>query len=400
VSTIEKYHLAVLIINKGPSGLGSIILSSMNFFTVTSNCLVLLLVVGCLFAASNKQFSAEALDDFGADELEAWREFKRQYNKTYATPEEELKRQQIFIDNKRYVESFNTKDTQASFVPGVNPLSDLTTEEINESRCGFRAPMSAAEVPGGFLLEEILSAFNESLPEKDPKGAHDQRAWYDSLLRGETLDYRQRGLVSRVKDQGACGSCWAFATTGALESALAAQGRKILLSEQNLIDCSRNYGNNGCNGGLMDLAFDYIHDEGIMSAADYPYEAREGPCRFKASRRVTKVRGSLLLPRGNEAILRRALVLRGPLPVGIDAGLRSFHAYKSGVYDDRTCKSTLRGLNHAVLLVGYGTTDLGLDYWLLKNSWGRSWGENGYIRIARNRRNQCGVATYAVLPRL
>jgi len=373
----------------------------MNFFSATSNWLVLLLVVGCLFAASNRQSSAQALDDFGADDLEAWREFKRQYNKTYATLEEEQKRQRIFIDNKRYVESFNTKDSQASFVPGVNPLFDLTTEEINQSRCGFQAPMFVPEdFSGGFLLEQILTAFNESLANEAPKGANNQRAWYDALLGREALDYRDKGVVSRVKDQGSCGSCWAFATTGALESALAAQGRKILLSEQNLIDCTRNYGNNGCNGGLMDLALNYVRDQGIMSAADYPYEAREGSCRFNASRRVTKVRGSLVLPRGNEAILRMALALRGPLPVAIDAGARSFHAYKSGVYDDRACKSNLRGLNHAVLLVGYGTTDLGKDYWLLKNSWGRSWGENGYIRIARNRRNQCGVATYAVLPRL
>lgn len=225
------------------------------------------------------------------------------------------------------------------------------------------------------------------------------RAWYDNLLTRQSVDYRERGVVSRVKDQGNCGSCWAFATTGALESALASMGRKVLLSEQNLVDCSRRYGNNGCSGGLMDAALRYVRDHGIMSAADYPYEARDGRCRARPQQVAARVRGYMMLPRGNEAMLRLALAVRGPLPVAIDAGQRSFHAYKAGVYEDRHCKSHLRQLNHAVLLVGYGTEN-GRDYWLLKNSWGRNWGDQGYIKMARNRRNMCGVATYAVLPRL
>lgn len=337
--------------------------------------------------------------DLTPDEIEVWNEFKRQYNKTYVSPEEELRRQQIFIDNKRYVDSFNTKDSQASFVQGVNPLFDLTTEEINQSRNGFRVPPFMPEdFSGSALLEQLLLAFNESINDAS-EANQNNRAWYDNLLTRESLDYRNRGLVSRVKDQGACGSCWAFATTGALESALAARGRKILLSEQNLVDCSRRYGNNGCGGGLMDAALNYVRDHGIMSSLDYPYEAREGRCRARSDRVITRVRGSMILPRGNEAMLRLALALRGPLPVAIDAGARSFHSYKAGVYDDRACKSNLRSLNHAVLLVGYGS-ESGHDYWLLKNSWGRNWGDNGYIKIARNRRNMCGVATYAVLPRL
>lgn len=314
------------------------------------------------------------------EELIAWNQFKSLYNKSYSCEEDE-RRLQIFLDNKRFIESHNTK-AQANFKQGINPLSDLTADEINSSRNGFRLNIS-------LLLPETQPGLLEHLLE---------RAWYDEMITQPKLDYRDTGRVSKVKDQGSCGSCWAFATTGAIESILAARNKGILLSEQNLVDCSQKYGNNGCNGGLMDAALRYVRDYGIMSSRDYPYKAEDGTCRARQDRIVTKVRGSMMLPPGNEPLLRIVLALTGPLPVAIDASARSFHSYKSGVYDDRVCGSSSRHLNHAVLLVGYGTDKSGLDYWILKNSWSRSWGENGYIRLARNRGNMCGIATYAILP--
>lgn len=396
------------------------------------------------------------------DELEEWNQFKSSFNKTYGADEEQ-RRLKIFLDNKNYIESYNTK-SQASFKQGINALSDLTTEEINLSRNGFRLGQQAIfassddvgsqiipaeSLQTSNLLQQLLEVFDEFsrttgraghsgggggsgldrvraiyaeernstatktsttfMANKTPpppttttrrrNQVEQDRSWVEDLLTRPRLDYRDMGRVSRVKDQGSCGSCWAFATTGAIEGILASQNRSILLSEQNLVDCSSRYGNKGCSGGLMDAALRYVRDYGIMSGKDYPYKGEDGTCKASRDKIVTRVRGCMLLPRGNEPLLRVALALTGPIPVAIDASARSFHSYKSGVYDDHTsCSSSARNLNHAVLLVGYGTQKNGPDYWILKNSWGKSWGDNGYIKLARNRRNLCGVASYAVLP--
>lgn len=325
------------------------------------------------------------------DDETIWKEFKAQFNKTYTSETEESARMKVFLDTLRYIESRNTKSKEngQSFIQGVNHLSDLTTEEINQSRCGFRLEYEPESRSTEGLVGALLVALNSTISEK---------AWYDNLILPENLDYRVNGRVSRVKDQGSCGSCWAFATTGALESMLARHNRNIALSEQNLVDCSRGYGNYGCNGGLMDAALSYVRDHGIMAGSEYPYAGRDGPCHFIASRSVTNVRGSTILPRGNEALLRIALALTGPIPIAIDASARSFHSYTSGVYDDHVCRSSNSALNHAVLLVGYGRDNVHGEYWLVKNSWGDKWGDKGYIKMARNRRNLCGVASYAVLP--
>lgn len=340
------------------------------------------------------------------DDETAWREFKTQFNKSYESEAEESSRMGVFLDNLRYVESHNTKsrDKSLSFTQGINHLSDLTTEEINQSRCGFRLEEGELESrPTDGLIAALLLAFNatevntENITSVMNENPGD-KAWYDRFIIPSKLDYRALGRVSKVKDQGSCGSCWAFATTGALESALARENKDTLLSEQNLVDCSRRYGNYGCNGGLMDAALRYVRDHGIMSSADYPYTGKDGSCRFSGSKSVTSVRGSLILPRGNEALLRIALALTGPIPVAIDASVRSFHSYTSGVYNDPVCRSSNRALNHAVLLVGYGTDSVHGDYWLVKNSWGDKWGDKGFIKMARNRGNLCGIASYAVLP--
>lgn len=325
----------------------------------------------------------------------AWKEFKEKFDKNYKDPEQESHRRRVFEENLRYIESHNLK-SGSSFMQGINPLSDLTTQEINDSRNGFRMPENPQRLPLDGALETLLLAMNHTIHQQRGDMSADDKAWYEDILSPQSLDFRPQGRVSKVKDQGSCGSCWAFATTGALESLLAAQNRSTLFSEQNLVDCSRRYGNHGCSGGLMDAALRYVRDHGIMSSQDYPYAARDNPCKFDRSKSVTRVRGSAILPRGNEALLRLALSLVGPLPVAIDAGLRSFHNYKSGVFNDDSCKS--RNLNHAVLLVGYGSDKTGGDYWIIKNSWGNKWGDNGYIKMARNRGNLCGIASYAVLP--
>uniref|UniRef100_A0A8C9V0K8 Cathepsin S, ortholog 1 n=1 Tax=Scleropages formosus TaxID=113540 RepID=A0A8C9V0K8_SCLFO len=200
-----------------------------------------------------------------------------------------------------------------------------------------------------------------------------------------SVDWRTKGLVSPVGDQGSCGSCWAFATVGTLEGQMARKtGRMIPLSPQNLMDCSTSYGNHGCNGGHMRNALNYVmKNKGIDSDKFYPYKAKvTGHC---STYRV--------LPWGDEKALQNIVATVGPVSVAIDA-THSLIRYRKGIYHDPRCTQTA---NHAVLVVGYGT-HRGQDYWLVKNSWGTGWGENGYVRMARNKKNLCGIANQAIYP--
>jgi len=193
------------------------------------------------------------------------------------------------------------------------------------------------------------------------------------------IDWQAQGKVSGVKNQGQCGSCWAFSATGAMESGLLLAGRNDLLSEQQLVDCSRSYGNQGCSGGWMDSAFQYVIDKGITTQGEYPYVARNQACAKDGG--AIKIKQFVDVPGCDN--LANAVTAR-PVSVAVDAG--QWSAYKGGVMS--TCTTNI---NHGVLVVGY--TDA---YWKIKNSWGQSWGENGYIRIARG--NTCAVCSYPSYP--
>lgn len=206
------------------------------------------------------------------------------------------------------------------------------------------------------------------------------------------MDYRDTGAITPVKHQKSCLSCWAFASVAALEAHYYLKyNKRVLLSEQNLVDCVTE--NWGCDGGWMIPCYNYISQHsGINTESQYPYEGLGGKCRQLPEVGATN-KGYLVTNPGDEAHLQLALAIDGPVTVAIHAN-ENFMNYRTGVFDDPDCsKST----NHAVLIVGYGTEN-GKDYWLVKNSWGIYWGDNGYIKMARNKNSQCAIADYVSYP--
>nr|KAG5707243.1 hypothetical protein BaRGS_000017 [Batillaria attramentaria] len=205
--------------------------------------------------------------------------------------------------------------------------------------------------------------------------------------------------INKFADIGQCGACWAFSATGSLEGQwFKKTGELISLSEQNLMDCSKDEGNLGCLGGRMDWAYNYIRkNDGVDTEASYPYEGQDNlPCRFTEADVGATTTGFVFIDVGDEEGQKAAVAEVGPIAIAMDASRLTFQLYKSGVYYDAACSSVL--LNHAVLAIGYGTTSDGDDYWLMKNSWGTQWGDEGYFKMARNRDNNCGIATDSLYP--
>ncbi|XP_033213756.1 cathepsin L1-like [Belonocnema kinseyi] len=208
------------------------------------------------------------------------------------------------------------------------------------------------------------------------------------------LDWRECGFMTPPRNQRDCGSCYAYSIAGTIEGQLFKHnGKLITLSEQQLVDCSSTTGNLGCTGGSLKNTLRYLdRSKGIMSGASYPYVAKEGTCKYKSSQSVAKVKSWAILPARDERALETAVATIGPIAVSINASPKTFQLYHTGIYDDPACVSST--VNHAMLLVGYSP-----KYWILKNWWGNTWGENGYMRLAKNK-NRCGVANYAAYTRI
>jgi len=312
------------------------------------------------------------------DELDnAWTLFKRVHEKRYASVEEESARQTIFEANVAMIRAHNLEADLGvhTYTLGMNKFGDLTHEEFVKQMNGFK--MSAIDETRDADRHIFMTPSNVVIP--------------------AAVDWRTKGYVTPVKDQGQCGSCWAFSATGSLEGQTFAKTKKLpSLSEQNLVDCSGSYGNMGCGGGLMDYAFQYIKgNKGIDTEMSYPYEAKNNVCRFKAANVGATDTGFVDIKAKNETDLQNAIATVGPISVAIDASHSSFQFYAKGVYNEPMCSPVQ--LDHGVLAVGYDT-DAGQAYYIVKNSWGMSWGNQGYIWMSRNKNNQCGIATMASYP--
>jgi len=304
---------------------------------------------------------------------EEWGLWKKQHGKQYYSNEDELSRRTIWETNRNYVQNHNKQAHMFGFTLAMNKFADMESKEFAQM---YNSYMHS------FIESRSRELFVPTVSVADVP---------------DSMDWRQKGYVTPVKDQDQCGSCWAFSATGSLEGQhFNATGKLVSLSEQNLIDCSRPEGNVGCNGGLMDDAFRYIiKNGGIDTEASYPYKAHDDWCKYKARNRGATISSYVDIKQWSESDLQVAVGTVGPISAAIDASSIMFQLYEGGVYYDRMCSQTR--LDHGVLVVGYGS-EWNKDYWLVKNSWGKKWGQNGYIKMARNRNNHCGIATGASFP--
>jgi len=318
-------------------------------------------------------------DLLNSEPSEAWNEFKAKFGKVYQDDYSERHHYRNFLGNREEVKEHNQKYSEGlvSYFKGINQYSDLTYEELKSVAFGFKSG----------------THFNVS------GKAHFHKPGSKALP--TSVDWRTKGVVTPVKDQGGCGSCWAFSTTGVLEGQHAlSTGKLVSLSEQNLVDCTKQEGNFGCGGGWPFDSYEYIirFSEGLDTEASYPYKGIDQTCAYNPSNVGATATAFAILTPDNEMGLEEAVANVGPISVCIDANF-NFMSYAGGVYDDSECKSDFDDIDHCVLAVGYGHDSAsGKDYWLVKNSWNTSWGDKGYIKMVRNKMNQCAISTLASYP--
>ena len=307
-----------------------------------------------------------------SNEWIVFNDFLVQHGKRYDNIEELSVRFEIFRENLLFINRHNS-NPDTTFKLGINRFADLTLDEFKESFITLNSTLGAG----------ACGAFTSTA-----SGAPD------------SLDWRQKGAVTSVKDQGQCGSCWTFSATACAEGAWAiATGKLVDLSEQELVDCANgiSYSSHGCNGGQMDGAFKFMIQNGQCSYASYPYVSgttkTAGSCQSCSS--VAKF-STCSDVKQNDQISLKGAVAKQPVSIAIEADTKYFQLYSSGILTDAVKCGT--NLDHGVAIVGYGV-DNGIKYWTVKNSWSNTWGENGYVRIARsdstNDAGVCGIAMMA-----
>ena len=297
-----------------------------------------------------------------------FRDFIQKYNKEYSSKEERAKRFEIFVENFEYIKEHNSRNG-TTYTLGINHLADLRHDEL-----GLNLKVGPSK----------CDKFNTEYT-------------YQSLP--SSIDWRDKNAVTPVKDQGQCGSCWSFSATGAMEGSWSiATGKLLSLSEQQLVDCDSGFGtgNHGCNGGLMDNAFQYAIDNGMCTESGDPYTAKDVTCATGCEKQAFYSSCQDITANNQQELA--AAVAQQPVAIAIEADTKAFQLYKSGVLTGSACGTNL---DHGVLIVGYGT-ESGQDYWLVKNSWSDTWGDNGYIKIGKsdstNDVGVCGIASTPSFP--
>ncbi|XP_030547231.1 senescence-specific cysteine protease SAG12-like [Rhodamnia argentea] len=298
------------------------------------------------------------------------------HGRVYKDVTEKAKRYEIFKENVKRINAFNDgKDV--GYKLAANKFTDLTNEEFRASYTGYKRTPN--RVVSSMDAKPFKYANFTAIP--------------------PALDWRTKKAVTSIKDQGRCGSCWAFSAVAAMEGiTMLKKGNLVSLSVQELVDCDVNGIDHGCRGGLMDSAFEFIKSNGgLTTEANYPYRGNDGTCdSAKMADHSASITGYQDVPVNSETALLQA-VANQPVSVAIEGGGLQFQFYSSGVFTG-SCGTHI---NHAVTAVGYGQTSGGTKYWLLKNSWGAGWGENGYMRIQKDvssKAGLCGLATKASYP--
>ena len=298
-----------------------------------------------------------------------YNKYLKKFGKNY-TENEYLYRFNVYKNNTNYINNHNNKNL--SYTLGINNFTDWTKNEFKQKYLTNSVKYYSTPNTKTYKLN------NNTIP--------------------KSIDWRANGFVTDVKDQGQCGSCWAFSAVGAIEGQHANITKNLVsLSEQNLVDCSYGYNNSGCDGGWPDKAMLYVKKYGIDTEKTYPYNATDETCSFNKTNVGATVNDVVLLPSGNMTLLYNALGTVGPMSIAIDAEY-DFQFYSSGIYNSTMCNKY--SLNHAVLAIGYGRTLNGSKYIMVKNSWGKDWGMDGYIYMSTNIPNMCGVAQMASYPQV
>lgn len=289
-----------------------------------------------------------------SEKINLFASFRSQFAKEYNSSEELEYRFGVYLSNLEMIEQHNA-DLSSTYKLGVNEFTDLTFEEFTAKYLGAVGDLEGT--------------------------ARCEKSGEESVIIGNDaneVDWtKQAGVVHAVKNQAACGSCWAFASTAALESAFAIfKGQKDMdLSEQELVDCSKKYGNNGCGGGLMSFAYDYVLDKGINNGKDYSYTAKNGQCKPISGKGANHLKGCRQVAKGVSNI--PTAVAKQPVAVAFFVQ-NDFMHYAGGIYNPKGCKSQP---NHAVTVVGYKLDDK-VPNFRIKNSWGTAWGDKGYFNMA------------------
>ena len=299
------------------------------------------------------------------DERQTFKQFQKfmqKYEKKYDSVQEYLARYQIF---KRNIEEMSKVSNDELFKNGINQFTDMTKNEFRRKYLNLN-----------ISIQNTLKTNNKL--KYTPK-----------LNTPDNFDWGDEGAVTPVKNQGSCGSCWAFCTVANLEGLYFIKHKELLrFSEQQLVDCDTF--DQGCNGGLMENSFEWIKQNGgLCLEDDYQYKGYEGTCNNSVNK-VVKVTDWTLLDSMDEEVIKDYLYNTGPLAVALNADTLQY--YSSGILSSDSYDCDPAGMNHGVTMTGYGV-DNGIKYWKVKNSWGTSWGENGYFRILRGK-GTCGINTY------